>query len=593
MKLIIPSTDTIQATDARLIRLAEFLGISWEPLLLEKQGDSREISADKVFRAHGDCLAVNPNVLKEWTGGILPPDFASCLNSRFRYLLVHGITTDPFCEHLIRDLSCNKLHSIRPILDSGQEYEVASDYRDVCGSFSGISLGPVNPSNDLIFSVETGNTAVRTPISIGRDPFMAVMKRGETEILFLASTDTVDVNREIWDVPFSEYFSRFMPHAMALRYIFGELCWHPGEQYASFIIDDPLLRSKYGYLDFGSLLSMTKEYNFSTTIAFIPHNYRRNSKRIIQMFRQNSDRLAICFHGNDHTAAELASTEYCRLNTMLRIAEARMNIHTSESGLFCPKVMVFPHETFSIEAMEVLKSRNFVAAVTSDPHPAGRDLTITLAELAQPALHQFGEFPLFLRRYVGQVKKQDIAFNLFFGKPILIVEHHGVFRKPESLIETITMINETARNIHWCDLETAVINSILRRRTPDGCNHIHAFSGTTRIVNNRDSRQRVLVDWNHSRKCAPVQQILQDNTTEHSFEVSDSGIRLSVEMAPHSSHKFAVVYRNEFPSLRGLGFRWRGRAFTRRRLSELRDNYLSKNQYALNFATAFRRRMLA
>ena len=216
---------------------------------------------------------------------------------------------------------------------------------------------------------------------------MAAVKRDKTEILFLASEDTADVDAEIGYAPMSDYFSRLIPHAMALRQIFGEECWRPGEPHASIIIDDPLLQRDYGYLNFEFLLRLTQEYNFHTTIAFIPHNYRRNSARIIRMFRENSDRLSICFHGNDHTEAELASTDTALLNTMLGIAEERMNTHEQMTGLRCDKVMVFPQGRFSVEAMEVLKSRNFHAAVNTAHVPSGSQSPSQL--LISPSLRCF------------------------------------------------------------------------------------------------------------------------------------------------------------------------------------------------------------
>ena len=67
------------------------------------------------------------------------------------------------------------------------------------------------------------------------------------------------------------------------------------------IIDDPLLRKDYGFLNFESVLGLMDEYNFHTSIAFIPHNWRRNASGITRMFRERPDRYSICFHGNDHT----------------------------------------------------------------------------------------------------------------------------------------------------------------------------------------------------------------------------------------------------------------------------------------------------
>ena len=116
---------------------------------------------------------------------------------------------------------------------------------------------------------------------------------------------------------------------MALRYAAGDECWRPRERHASIIVDDPLLRKEYGFLNFETLLRLTKQHNFHTTIAFIPHNFRRSSPRITRMFRENASRLAICFHGNDHTGGEFASTDTALLNTLLRVAEDRIDLHLS------------------------------------------------------------------------------------------------------------------------------------------------------------------------------------------------------------------------------------------------------------------------
>jgi hypothetical protein len=593
MKLVVPHLGTPQATDARLMRLAAFSGLTCAPLFLERRDQHHAEYMDNVFCNEGDCLVVNPRVIKEWTGGQFSHELASCLTSRFPRLLVHGLTPDAFCEDLIEALSGGRLQSVQAVADSGQLYEFAPDTKDVCGPFSGISFGPVNAANDHILSLSTDHGAVRRLISIGGGAFMAIVKQDKAEIAFLATADTLDVNKAIGDVPLSDYFSRFVPHAMALRYIFGEQAWHPSAYSASFIIDDPLLRPRYGYLDFASLLDLMKEYNFSSTVAFIPHNYRRNSNRTVQMFRQSGGRLSICFHGNDHTAGELASADISRLNAMIRIAEARMDAHTKATGLPCPKVMVFPQDMFSVEAMKVLKSHNFCAAVSGTAHPAGRRAILTLEEEAQPAVLRHGKFPLFLRKYIGHVKKQDVAFSLFFGQPVLVAEHHELFRQPKSLIEDVLMINSIAPDIRWCDLGTAVLNSTLRRKTPNGVCHVRAYSNVVPIANDSDSPRRYLVEWSHSAESSPVEQVLQGGAPIPSFEVDESTIQLSVELDPRSRQTFSVIYRNDYSSVEGLGLLWSAKAFIRRRLSEARDNYISKSGFAMTVAQALRRHVLS
>ena len=592
MKLVVPHTGEFELSDARLVRLSESLGISHVGVFLDKETRSYAEYIESALPIDRSCFVVNPRVIRDWTQGILPAALVRCLLSRCEHLLVYGLTLDPFCEELIRAFSSGLLLGQR-IADTGQFYEIDSDSRDVCGAFSGLSFGPASPLNDRILHVNTDKGDVRRPIRIGGGPFMALIKLDRAEILFLASADVFDVDDEFGDRPLSEVFSRFVAQVMALRYIFGEECWRPCGHHASLIIDDPLLQPRYGYLDFRSLLRLMKECNFAATISFIPHNYRRNSEATVEMFRQSGGRLAICFHGNDHTAAELASKDTSRLNTILRIAEARMEAHANATGLHCPKIMVFPQDDFSVEAMKVLKSRNFCAAVGGTADPAGHRANLTLGEKAQPAILRHGKFPLFLRKFIGRVKKQDIAFSLFFGQPVLVTEHHGLFGHVESLVEDVLMINSIEPDIEWCDLETAVLKATLRRRKPDRVCHIRAYSRVVQIANDWDSPGRFLVEWSHSSECPPIEQVLQGCVPTHSLVVDDSTIRVSVELPPHSCQTISVVYQNNYSSLEGLGFLWGPKAFIRRRLSEARDNYISKNQFATAVAQALTRRIFS
>jgi hypothetical protein len=592
MKLVVPHTGELKRADARIIRLAHFMGISCVPFSLDKSVQQHAAFIEKAIPDRGSCFVVNPQVIREWTGDVLPADFISCLLSRFPFLLVHSLTMDSFGNDMIATLSGGRLQSVHAIATAGQPYEIASNAREVCGAFSGLSFGQINSDNDRVFSVTASAPTVRKLISIGGSPFMAGVKQDKTEILFLAGADLLDLNHEIGYAPLSGYFSRLMPHAMALRYIFGEECWHPGNPHASITIDDPLLWPDYGYLNFENLLRLTEEHNFHATIAFIPHNYRRNSARIIQMFRENPRRFSICFHGNDHTEAELASTDTTRLNTMLGIAEERMKAHEQATGLYCHKVMVFPSHDFSVEALEVLKSRNFHAAMTSRPHPLGQPAPLRIADLAQPALLRFGGFPLFVRSYPKGTQNQDIAFNLFFGRPLLVVGHHETFKQPSSLLKAIRRINSVAPGISWSNLENAVDNAILKRRMPDGTVQVRAYSSKVRITNDSDSLERLSIVWGPPGERSPYEQALRDGTRFPDVKVDDAGIRVFAELAPGASETFSVVYRNDHATLRKLGFRWDAKAFLRRRLSEMRDNYLSKNQQVLTAAETLRGRFL-
>ena len=592
MKLVIPYIDELRGLDARLAGLAGFLGIPCQSIALARVAEHSEF-LETVVPDPCSCLVMNPRVWKEWVGSDgLSAELVAFLLSRFTHLVVHGLRVDSFDSKLVSDLTEGRLKAIEAICGENLNYEIGKESKVVCEAFAGISFGPANPVNDHVFSVSGSGPVLQQLISIGGQPFMVAVKTEDAEILFVAGEEVADLNAEVGGAPLAEYFSRLVPHAMALRYVAGDECWRHGKAQASIIIDDPLLRKSYGFLNFDSLLHLAEQHNFHTTIAFIPHNFRRNSSRIVRMFQKNAARLSICFHGNDHTEGEFASTDMAFLNTSLRIAEERMNLLQRISGLPCGRVMVFPQGNFSVDAMKVLKSHNFCAAVNTVPHPAEQPVRLTIGELAQPAVLRYGGFPLFIRKPIRQTQSHDIAFNLFFGRPVLIVEHHDLFEHPELLIEMAARIDSVAPEVHWANLANVVGNSILTRRASDGTYHVRAYSGTVQVSNDSGSIRRYSIEWAGSCDGASIEQVLMDGTPCRGFESDDVGLRVSVELAPGSSRTFSLAYRNDQATLRSLGLRWNAQAFVRRRLSEFRDNYLSKNQRLLTAARAFQRRFL-
>jgi hypothetical protein len=592
MKLIVPHTGEVQPADNRLIRLAEFLGVRCEPVRLAKEVQQRVEYFERLVLEQNSCLVINPQVMREWVGGpVVPAELVSSLLSRFPWVFMHALTLDPFVEGMVAAVSGGKLKSVLPIADASQPYQISSVSKDICGPFSGLSFGPINAANDRVLGVSPDDLNVGKLICIGGRPHMAVVTRGKTEIFFLASEDTADIDAETGGDSIDRYFSRLIPHAMALRYIFGEECWRPCKTQASIIIDDPLLRPNYGYLNFESLLRLMEEHNFHTTISFIPHNYRRNSARIIRMFRENPHRLSICFHGNDHTKAEFASTNFAFLNSVLGIAEERMKVHAEENGLHCDRVMVFPQDNYSVEAMEVLKSRNFHAAI-SRPYPVQNTAGLKIADLAQPAVLRYGGIPLFTRNFIRDTQSQNIATNLFFGRPILIGEHHDAFKHPGPLLEVVQKINAIAPGIRWSSLESVADNSILKLRMSDGTVRVRPYSRSVLIQNNSTLRERYSIEWGQRGQCTPIEQVLRNGTRLPGVEINDTGIRILAELPPGASYIFVLNYVNNYIALQQPSFMSNVQAFLRRRLSEVRDNYLSKNEHVLTAARALQRRFL-
>lgn len=221
------------------------------------------------------------------------------------------------------------------------------------------------------------------------------------------------------------------------------------ETLACLIIDDPLLRPRYGCLDYAKLLQEMKEHRFFTEIAFIPWNYRRSDPKTVRLFADNADFLAICVHGCNHLGNEFGGGSYQELSYLSSNALWRMEQHERITGLPYDPVMVFPQGHFSSVAMQALKDQDYLAAFNStiratdseDPQPV---------EYRRPATKIYHDFPLFLRRYPKD--KAHFLQDVANGRPILIVEHHGAFRNGyKEITDLVDWINSLG-NIKWTSL---------------------------------------------------------------------------------------------------------------------------------------------
>ncbi len=590
MTLVVPFVGELRGEDARLMRLAEFLGVTCKTLALPPEVRHHGECLEDTVPDSNSCLVVNPRVMGYSScGDKLTENLSARIRSCFKHVIVHGLRPTKLDASVVSALSLGRIESVQR-MDEGRQYEIARTSTDICGAFAGLTFGPTIPDNDYVFSGNSHHSNVRELILIAGHPFLASIQLGSCHLVFLASQDVADIDAETANASLPSYFSRLLPHSMVLRHVFAQECWRPSGQYAAIIIDDPLLRHTYGFLNFESLHRLMKRHRFHTTIAFIPHNYRRNALGTTRLFHDNPDKFGLCYHGNDHTGAELASVNTAHLNTMLCKAEQRMKMHHEITGLECDRVMVFPQGQFSVEAMRVLKSRNFLAAVNTVPHPMGDTARLTIRDLAQPAVLRYGGFPLFLRKPIRETETHDIAFNVFFGKPVFIVEHHNVFQHPDSLAEVVDKINWVAPEIRWCRLATAVDRSTLVRWSLDGVRHVQAYATAVQVDNDMAIPNRFSIEWKQTQG-PQVEHVLQGGAPLPADETEHSLIRVSADMPPNSSQKFAVIYQSQQAPRGGLGLRWTTKAFVRRRLSEIRDNHLAKSPRVLAVANAFCRQL--
>jgi hypothetical protein len=236
--------------------------------------------------------------------------------------------------------------------------------------------------------------------------------------------------------------------------------------------------------------------------------------------------------------------------------------------------MVFPQGQFSIESLKVLQANNYLACVNSGPLPANPDQRdqLLVEDFLRPAITKYAGLPLFLRRYPEYI--EQCAFDLFWGKPLLFVEHHSYFRDNfAKFIAFIDRLNSLSADLHWCSLSEVLSNAHQERDISADETLFRMYANAQLVQNHRPAERTFLLSKSYPANAAEVvDEVLVKGRTSP-FAIRPNCVELAVRVPAKSSLTVKVVHRNAFPS--GpcrRSFVEKTHIWTRRMLSEIRDN---------------------
>ena len=152
------------------------------------------------------------------------------------------------------------------------------------------------------------------------------------------------------------------------------------------------------------------------------------------------------------------------------------------------------------------------------PDDLGQDHGLTLADLLAPAVSKYKSFPLMMRRYPRKVV--DFAFDLFFGKPALIVGHHNYFQEGYNTISKfVTQINSLSNKLQWTNLEDLISNTYLQRRTSQDIIECKIFANR-HILHNPESIWKQYIILKHEDNEVPIKTVSVDGK-KHAFVIKN------------------------------------------------------------------------
>ena len=564
-----------EASDLNLLKLADFLGVPshsdtlanscdnpWEAVLQHSQGDDCAVCVGaSTLRKCFDRSAL--------AQGLEVDDLGASLQ-----LFVYGFDPQDGDSELVHALSNGAFNGVRSLDERADQYCVSGKYRPFCQEFSGLSLGPVAKNNDMVFEVARQQDRVAEYIRIGDRPLLAGVQNGDVQVTLAGTCEILDIDTPVarGERPL-DWFSRLMPALMFLRYAFGDRCWQTAKKLACFIVDDPLLHDRHGFLDYDRLVAAMEQEDFATNLAFIPWNYRRSHRRVADLFRRHPRRLSLSIHGCDHTKGEFGDTSAAPLLSKARASRARMAKHRELTGVPCDNVMVFPQGVFSTTALRALKQAGFLAAVNSTPFPVDSSEKLRVRDVLSPAVTRHSSLPLFIRHY--PTRPAEFALDLFLGKPALMVEHHDYFRDGYQQLEALAaQINHLNDTIYWCGLEEIARNSYLWRTDAAEIVHVRLFCDQSIVTNTWPTPR--LFKFSKSLDQDQLKPPAVAANGEYVTTVTaDSEFYFDRMLQP--GEQVAIELGAQEGALNGdlrFGSAWyRAKVFARRRLCELRDNY--------------------
>src|SRR5258706_1519091 len=125
---------------------------------------------------------------------------------------------------------------------------------------------------------------------------------------------------------------------------------------ACFMFDGPNLHwGSYGYIPYRELAKLAHARNFHVALATVPLDSWYVHRSTAALFRANTQRLSLLFHGNDHLRSELGQDRDRNASVGL-LAQSLKRIAGAErrSGLSFSRVMAPPHGACKPEILDAM-----------------------------------------------------------------------------------------------------------------------------------------------------------------------------------------------------------------------------------------------
>jgi hypothetical protein len=395
----------------------------------------------------------------------------------------------------------------------------------------------------------------------------------------------------------SARFGEIVTLFLLVRDVGGVRCWHSPGSLANLTIDDPWLIEPYGSLSFNGLLAEMERDRFHATIGFVPWNYDRSSKDVVELFRANPEFLSIAVHGNNHDRYEFyryeaRSGDNQRAKPLsiqafnIRQALARMEVFHQRTGLDFDRIMVFPHGVCPAPTFRALKQHGFWATSKYSNVPLDETAPRDPAVALRATNTEWEGFPAMRRAYPWNYTDDAIAIDLFLGNPVLFMAHQEIFIPGiDAFNSHARRVNERQPTLRWTSLGEISRRLHLLRWLDDGHCEVRLISRHAKLENQKSAPAAFHV---RKREGDAIDSVTIDGAPT-AWTSADGEVRFDVTLRPFQSCLIELHYG--FPaednsiSVRRHGFRNR----SLRLIADVRDRIFSRSALGRCLARSYYR----
>jgi hypothetical protein len=573
--LLVLSSESSAASDQTFCKFAEFLGLRTE--LVALRGELTEPPDALLTPAPGDrVLALGRTALRL----LYQRDWFARLLDEARFVFIYGFIPTGGESPELKWLTGGAVAAVHSLGAGVKQFSVHSDVAFGGFPVSGKSYS-VESCPTAVFSGAAPAAGIESYITVNGHPLFVTAQRGSATVFLFTDADWVDIDMTLTpESTLRPWYAQLVAASIFLRSAFGDWCWTAPVTGATFIVDDPYLKRRYGFVHYETLVREFERTRGALTVAFIPYNHRRSDPQTVGLLRQHSDRISIAVHGCDHTGGEFASLDESWLAGTVTCALERMEAHTRQTGMPFDNVMIFPQGRFSTKAIGALKSCGFLAAVNSTAWPEDwHKSPLTIRDLLDVAVTRYESFPIFVRRYPRDVF--DYAFDALFQKPILAVEHHGFFRNGYgALTEFIRDLSILEPKLQWMPLGRTLASSCVLRRTGDGQFTLRHYAPVLRFKN--PAPADLSLSFEKPEQHGLVESVLVEGR-KVPFEIDAGVLKYEAEVGAGKELHVTVLNRQTPRITRQPSWKYHLTTSIRRLLSDIRDNQLAGNERVLSF----------